>query len=1378
MSFSGGNQKVTRIFFAFMLTLLFLGQPFGITSNLYCQNDGFHYSRNYTPLDYVGHAQNWSVLQDKRGIIYIGNHKGVIEFDGVSWRKIDVPNLNVRSLSIDDTGTIYVGGNDEFGFLEPDSREVLNYVSLLEHLVKTERNFSNVWRTHWTKEGVYFRTSKFLFRWNPGSKQLKEWEAGQKYKFNFSFTNDGKLLIHKRQIGLMQMKNDSLELVPGGEKFTAIKISMMAHFDSKKLLIGTRSKGFYIYDGIESEPFPTEADSYIKEKRISHGIRLSSGDFALATLRGGLVVIDSRGNLKQILDKASGLQDDNVKYVFQDSQGNLWLALGNGISKIEYLSRISIYDDRSNLFGNVQTVSMHGLENVLYAGTDKGLYYLVSPGKFRLIPGLSRNCWSLLSVEDSLLVATSDGVFQVDNKNNSIQGVTKKSSYVLHRSRKDPNRVWVGTRDGLVSLYLNSKDKSNRWILERIFEEVTQEIRTIAEDKSGNLWLGIRTKGVMKVELSSNKTIMNPVVTRYGKSHVLPPGENHVFSAAGHVMFATDKGIFRFEPKNNIFLPDTTLGDEYTGNKGKGVFCIAEDKNKHIWLHSQSRNIQAIPRPDGTYRIDKTPFLRVPDVQVNFIFPDPDGNIIWFARNNNLMRYNTGIKKNYRQDYNTIIRKVLVNGNPVFYGYGYKEFLPEIPYRDRNLRFEFAAPFFEDEASTRYRCILEGYETEWSGFTGETWKDYTNLDSGLYTFRVQAQNVYRHTGKDEVFQFKILPPWYYTWWAFLLYGLMVSLAIFLTARWRAKEIEKRRLLQVIEERAEEIDRKNQQLEKQTSLLQEQAEKLKELDHAKSRFFANISHEFRTPLTLITGPLENMIDACPGDIKDKKRTLFMMLRNAQRLLRLIDQLLELSKLDSGRMKLQAVKSNIVSFVKGITDSFEMLARQNEIDLVFLPGTLNEDQEENNAITLYFDHRKMEDVISNLLMNAVKFTPAGGKITVGVKANPTGASNFPAGFVDISVNDTGPGIPAAQLSSIFKRFYQADSTFELHSKGTGIGLALARELVELHHGTIKAESGSGKGSEFTIRLPMGSEHLSAEEIVGQPPSQSLTRKKISLEIETFDTAEDEDEEGYENETADDNESKTGTDKKNIILVVEDSADVRDYIRGELEPDYKVVDAASGKEGIEKAGEIIPDLIVSDIMMPETDGLELCRVLKEDISTSHIPVILLTAKASEESVVEGLETGADDYVTKPFSSNILKARIKNLIDLRKQLHQSFNREMTRQPVEISMSTIDKEFVKKLKTVIEENLSDPEFNVNDMSNKLNMSQPTLYRKIQALSGESPTDFIRSYRLKWASQLLESNFGSVTEVAFEVGFSSRAYFTKCFKDKFHRLPSSYLSGS
>ena len=686
----------------------------------YSKDNRFKYFRNYSREDYNLQPQNWCILQGKEnGIIYIANQEGLLVYDGASWRSIDIPNQSVHSLAIDDTGTIYVGGRNEFGYLITDEKGSLKYKSLCSYIENDDQiHFTNVWKIHPTKEGIYFHTREFLFRWDPDSQKIEKIDPAPNSSFNASFMCAEELYIRQQNIGFTKMVNGNFIPVKGGEKFAKEGILMMVPYDNtgKKFLIGTWSKGLYIYDSDKNtlSPFETDVDDVLRKKHILHGIRLRSskspgqpGEFAFATQLGGLVIIDSFGRLKYLFNKAAGLQDNNVNHIFEDIYGNLWLALNKGIAKIEYLSPISIYDDRSGLTGLVLSVIKY--KHDLYVGTTDGLFCLQSssPSKFSPIPGVPGFCYSMLSTGDYLLAATFEGVFQVKP---GIRRITKSASFVLLQSQKNKNRVWMETNNGLTSLYFHpgNKNKIGKWAVEpHRFKGLTADIRTIVEEKNGNLWLGTLTKGVLNVDFSNNNTITRPIVTTYYTSHGLPEGEVHVFWAAGHVVFATNKGIFCFDKIKNKFIPDFTLGTEFAGGS-KGVFRISEDNNKNIWFHSDNQNFLAKPGPNGTFAINSEPSLRIPRTQVNTIYIDPDGSVVWFGSHDGLIRFDKTVKKDYCHDFSTIIRRVIANGiliydgNKTNIGNNLKPSSPTFQYKDRNIRFEFAAPFFEDESKTQY----------------------------------------------------------------------------------------------------------------------------------------------------------------------------------------------------------------------------------------------------------------------------------------------------------------------------------------------------------------------------------------------------------------------------------------------------------------------------------------------------------------------------------------------------------------------------------------------------------------------------------------------------------------------------------------------------
>ena len=527
----------------------------------------------------------------------------------------------------------------------------------------------------------------------------------------------------------------------------------------------------------------------------------------------------------------------------------------------------------------------------------------------------------------------------------------------------------------------------------------------------------------------------------------------------------------------------------------------------------------------------------------------------------------------------------------------------------------------------------------------------------------------------------------------------------------------------------------------------EAEKMHEVDEMKSRFFANISHEFRTPLTLILGLVKQIIERTK-ELKTKEDATVVH-RSANNLHGLVNQLLELSKLETGNMKLQVSQENIISILKVWVLSFASFAERKRIKLNF--------HSEEDSIEAFFDRDKVEKIMTNLISNAFKFTAEEGEIDVRVKKADR--------KVVIEVTDTGLGISRDKLDKIFDRFYQVDGSHTRKQEGTGIGLALTKELVELHKGEIEVESEEGKGTTFTVKLPLGKDHLKPEEIIEEKPAK---------EEEIPNAFVEENSESEKKKEKPEFDLITGMDKP-FLLIVEDNEDVRNYVRGCLENENRILDAVDGKDGLEKAIEHIPDLVVSDVMMPEMDGFELCERLKADERTSHIPVILLTAKASGQDKIDGLETGADDYIMKPFDSKELKVRIKNLIEQREKLRERFSREAEIPVKKGRYSQVDEKFLRNMMDIIHKHIAEPEYSLEEFGKEIGMSRMQLHRKIKALTDYSPHQFIRFIRLKKAAELLNKGTGNVTEIAYDVGFNSLSHFAKTFREQFGKSPSDYI---
>jgi signal transduction histidine kinase/DNA-binding response OmpR family regulator len=673
-----------------------------------------------------------------------------------------------------------------------------------------------------------------------------------------------------------------------------------------------------------------------------------------------------------------------------------------------------------------------------------------------------------------------------------------------------------------------------------------------------------------------------------------------------------------------------------------------------------------------------------------------------------------------------------------------------LSYNENDLRFDYVGLHYGDPSKNQYKYMMEGYDEDWVDAGTQRNAVYTNLGVGEYIFRVKACNL-DGVWNEEGASIKIIipPPFWATWWAYGFYIIIFGAVLF-----GIRKYELNRLNWKNQSRLDEVKLKERE----------------ETDKMKSRFFANISHEFRTPLTLILGPAENLISKFKDEEIQKQTGAIK--RNASRLLSLINQLLDLSKLEAGKLELKASKTNIVPFIRGITMSFESIAERKDITLKV--------KSSNNIIELYFDKEKMTKIMTNLLSNAFKFTPEGGEITVTVgHAEFISASSSSEKIpnqvrndkmVTISVKDTGIGIPEEELPKLFDRFYQVDSSQTREHEGTGIGLALTKELVELHRGKISVTSEVGKRTEFTIELLGGREYLKDEEIVEEP----FILNEVKNHSEQFvDDMIKED----SSSLVPQNDSEVNEDK-NIVLVVEDNADVRDFIKDSLGTGFQIEEAANGEQGVRKAIRIVPDLIISDIMMPKMDGNELTRTLKNDERTSHIPIILLTAKSEQQSKLEGLETGADDYLTKPFDTKELKVRIKNLINIRRKLQEKYsNRDFVhvKRGEERKLSNLEERFMLKVLEVIEKHIAEEEFSIEQFGKEVGMSRVQLHRKLKALSGKSASHYLRSVRLTKAKKMIEEQKGNVSEIAYSVGFSSPQYFTHCFKEEFGYPPSELI---
>ncbi len=822
------------------------------------QETGSPFVTNYPATAYNAHAQNWSIKQGAGGLLYFGNSNGILEYDGVSWRLIPTPKRAfIRSLGIDAAGRVYVGSVGDFGYLAPDSAGQLAFVSLLPRLKPEDRRFTDVWDTHVLNGRVYFLTDARLFRLTPAGAPAGQTETGAPHHdsldvwtsesgFHTSFVVRGHFYVREWGAGLLEMvsgspRGDFLRLLPGGERFAEERVYVMLPYDERRILIGTREQGLFLFDGSVFTPFSTGADAFLKENRLFlPGAVLANGTFALGTESGGVAIIDRDGALLQILNKSAGLQDETVSYLYRDREGLLWLALNNGISKIETQSPLTFYGERAGIEGSVYDIARHS--GALHVATDLGVFCLKSPEpekksslpsppnpRFQAVKGINTQTWALLSLmaanRDSLLLAaTLDGVFEIDR--GSAIPITNSTSALIRaltmlRSQKIPDRIYVGHWDGLSALRYDSRN-SHRWIDEGRIPDVNEEIRTIVEDPDGSLWLGTNARGVLRVTFPESPALSRPRVERFGEADGLPYGWIGVYPHRLRPLFTTDVGIFKFDETAGRFTPDSTFGLSFADGS-RDVEVVVEDHRGNTWFGSEEAGEVSVARPraGGGYLWMRDPFSRIPRAAINAIYPERDG-IVWFGGYVGLVRYDSNLRNAYAPDFQTLLRRVAMGGDrAIFRGSGLPgggEAGKTLPYTRNPLRFDFSASSFVVESENRFQTFLEGFDAGWSAWGKESRKEYTNLPAGRYRFRARSQNVYEQMGGEAVFEFTILPPWYQRWWAYAIYAVFLGLAIFAVDRiQRARLIRQEREKTRVALLEAENQRKTEELEQARQL---------------------------------------------------------------------------------------------------------------------------------------------------------------------------------------------------------------------------------------------------------------------------------------------------------------------------------------------------------------------------------------------------------------------------------------------------------------------------------------------------------------------------------------------------------------------------------
>ena len=1316
-------------------------------ASFFSPEGGRPFRQYFSPDDYGGHVQTWSVVQDGRGIVYVGNNHRVLEYDGAEWRHIPIPNESIaRGLAVDDDGTVYVGAQGEIGYLEPDAAGSTRYVSLREHLPEDARDFADVWRVVALSDGVYFQSTKYLMRWD-GRTPMRVWRAGTRFR-PASAVRDT-LFVSEDGRGLLALAGDTLVLAPGGDLFADKQVYAVLAEPDGGLLVGTAWDGLFRRAGRAFAPMPTDADSLLTTGFLYNGVTLPGGALAFGTIRKGGVILSREGRLVRRLGPEMGVPQDPILGLFVDREDALWVAQDGGVVRLDLASPMTFFDRALGFGSTVDQVLRH--RGRLYAATNEGLRRLETQAggvpHFRPVGGVEGQVWKLVDVGDALVVGAIGGAYVVRGEH-AERIRAARHVFTLYRDPDVPDRIFAGLDDGLAVL----ERRDGRWRDAGRIAGVTEEIRSIARTGPHTLWLGAAFQGLIELDFHDGMD-RPPDVFRYGVDDGLPRGRVYLFRIAGQWKAGTLKGLFDFDSaprpgggRRLLLTPDTTVSAALD-DPASDFFRMVEDGRGNVWARVGGKTGVFLRKPDGRYRWvwDRTPLRRISQSTLSF-FPEENG-IVWIGRGRDLVRYDARRGFTSLAPASVVIRRVVVTGSDSLLFGGYAGVAPPIlDYADRNLRFHYALPAFDDPAATRYQVRLDPFDEGWSEWTAETFKEYTNLPEGDYHFLVRARDVYGRVSKAGTYAFTVRPPWYRTRWAYLGYVLLVFGLLYGAARGQREihRVRERKLERQVRERTAEVER-------QRDLLEKQAARLAELDQIKSRFFANITHEFRTPLTLTIGPLEDLLDVSNLSADDAEQVR-LSLRNARRLLRLINQILDVSRLEAGRLHLYARPYDLASFLRELVQVFSPLADRKGIALTF--------EADPETMTIYFNADQIEKVFGNLLSNALKFTPEGGAVCVSVGED--------AGYAVVRVTDSGPGIAPDDLAHIFDRFYQTGESDSKLQPGTGIGLALVKELVDLHGGSIAVESALGRGSTFVVRLPKGKGHLAPDQMATEEAFEPVREEAEERLARYADLPEPRD-------------GAAGTEPPEplgdvpLVLVVDDNAELRAFVRRHLEPRYRVAEAEDGAAALALARRCVPDLIVSDVMMPGLDGDALCRAVKTDPEIDFVPVILLTARASMEGKLQGLEEGADDYLTKPFEMRELVTRVRNLIEQRRRLRARWAGDGA--AIRLTTPAVtpsDEAFLRAVLAAIEEGMADETFSVARLAEVVGQSRANLHRKLKQLSGKTPSEWILTLRLERAAALLSGGAGTVSEVAYGVGFKSVSYFCKCFRERYDVTPARY----
>ena len=1331
-----------------------------------------------------------NIFQDKKGFMWIGTRDGLNRYDGykiITYRFIANDSTSISDNQIlfiyeDHNQFLWVGTPNGLNRYDPAKNTFTRFKhsadnpnSLSNNVVNCiyEDAKGNLWIGTFGGGINLLKSGENIFRHFRHRDDIPRSLGDDRVNYfyedregNFWVANEKGLDLFNRETGSFKPYQP---IINGDTSKTINKIRIIQQAARGILLLGTTNNGLLVFNQKEnsfkqylhSDKNPASLGSNLIRSLLVD----KKGNCWVGGVNGGVdlfnIATGNFSNYQNEPENISSLSQRTVSALFEDNQGNFWVGTHRGGLNL-YLpeeAKFELYRPKANensLSYKDVTAFEEDTDGNIWIGTDGGGLNLFNRKtatfkQFKNNPGnpktLGKN--EVLNVmqdsEGNIWVGTWGGGLNLYNKkdgsftrfvNDAADTKSISSNYVQKIFEDHEKKLWVGTYYGGLNLFNRKTKQFSRVVASPENKSYLSgnNIVSIIEDKKNNLWIGTDDGGLNCMD-AVTKTFSH----YFDKEEKLPDLRVLFVDSKGR-LWAGQKGLYLFQPQEHSFL----LYTDKAGLSNEFIKGITEDDLGNFWIATSNGITHFNPESFSFKKYNTIDGLQGLEFEANAFLKTKDGQMFFGGENGMNTFYPDNIKNNsfippvYITEFQLFNKKIFPgNGSPLINDISVTSKI-KLTYKQSTFSFEFAALNYTGIENNQYSYKLEGWDKDWIFAGKERKASYTNLSVGNYTFRVKASNndgVWNEQGS--FITIEITPPFWATWWFRLLCFITVAAAAFKFYQFR-RRLEMRQL---------------------------EVRKKEEIHQVQLQFFTNISHEFRTPLSLILGPVEKLQKEDPGTANNHYYKVIH--RNATRLMDLVNELMDFRKSETGILKLHVMPGNISPFLKEIYEEFAEMAIEKNI------GFTVDIPEKNKEI--WYDRQVLEKIAINLIGNSFKYTKAKGSIKVEVLES---MENFKPSFeneflikndlkgnnyIYLRVADNGIGISKESITHLFERYFKITDTH----LGSGIGLAFVKSLTTLHKGEIFVYSESKKGTEIIIGIPVGKEDYEPEERWVQHHKETGARLESIHSKYEYGL--------QEVNTNPELEDLVKNPQRSHILIVDDNEELRTFLKESLTGQYHITEACNGRIGLAMAKETFPDLIISDVMMPIMDGIEFCKLIKEEIETSHIPFLMLTARDAVASRIAGIESGADFYFSKPLSMELLSLTIRNIFKQKQKLTERYLMDQHVEAKDLVHSKKDKAFMEELITLIEAHLDNPEMDVDYICTQIGMSRTKLYQKIKTITGQSIGEFVRIIRLKKAVQLMTHQDISLSEVMYSVGIQTQSYFTKAFKKEFGKTPSQFL---